>query len=146
MLRKVVSHFHSFSWNMYSILVSFGDTNDSILLLQMFRIIIHDLYPVLLNFNKFTLTKEMCLGRWTHDWRKKSLYNDASPKYMFSNDLLRGQGWESFQSAKENREMMDWHNMELCLLGRTVWPGALWNHLWPCFCPQCSPEFHVRTA
>ena len=68
---------------MYSILVSFADTNDSLLLLEMFRIKIHDLYPVILNLNRFTLTKQVCLGGWMNDWWKMSLSNDASAKCMF---------------------------------------------------------------
>ena len=52
-----------FLYTMCSILVSFGDTSNSILFLQMFGIKIHELYSVILNFNKFTLTQSRCI--WT---------------------------------------------------------------------------------
>lgn len=58
---------------MCGILVSFGDRDNSILLLQMFRIKIHDLFSVILNFNKFTFTKTNVIGWMDKQLVKKEL-------------------------------------------------------------------------
>ena len=83
LLREVVSHFSSFTWHMCSILVSLVIQMIVFCYWKHLELKIHDLYPVILNLNRFTLTKQVCLGGWMNDWWKMSLSNDVSAKCMF---------------------------------------------------------------
>lgn len=146
LLREVVSHFSSFSWNVYSILVSFGDTNGSLLLLEMFRIKIHDLYPVILNLNRFALTKQVCLGGWMNDWGKWAylMMHQQSVCFQWS---LKGPRMGIFPKCR--RIKWKWWT-------DVAWSCVYWEGLpglepcgiihSPAPTPQGSPGFHVRLA
>lgn len=115
---------------MYSILVSFRDTDNGILFLQMFEIKIHGLSSVILNLNIFTLTKSKCActDGWVTDERRPYIMMPLRSICIFKWSL-KGPGVWILLTCKGMKWKWCSDNIGLYFLGRNVWPAALWNHL-----------------
>lgn len=142
-----------FLLTMYSILVSFRDTDNSISFLQMFEIKIHGLSSDILNLNIFTLTKSKCActDGWVTDERRPYIMTPLWSICIFKWSL-KGPGVWILPTCKGMKWKWCSDNIGLYFLGRNVWPAALWNHLCgfglksPTTIPKSSPGFCVKAA